>query len=424
MGTKKAVIKYENLDILRWIAATTVLLYHLRISIEYNSSPGFSFSSITNYPFPGTMCVFIFFILSGYVISLNHPTLKGKGEVVAYIKKRLVRIVPIYTVSILLVLLALPGSYSAGTILSNLFYMSVPLKNVLFANSPLWSLHFEMLYYLLYIPIARLGINLRYLLLCNGIAIAALFLFFHNAPFPPLLISYINGFFFWIVGAYIARYSAHVQRRLVSSRFIAIFLLTFSVAIVNPYADILSLLHLKMYDHSPAYIFHTAIPYDELCLFPQLVLLILAAVHAYKPVYNFIVYGVYLVGLAKFAHVVRYYWQLHQLAVSNVYFIPLLLFVASICCWLYNGEINTVARHWIKSTIPLADISYGIYIIHMPFIFLFAEIPVFSFPAFVLRTLGCIAAIIAAAYILERRFQPWVRRLLGMGGKRTIQKAA
>ena len=138
----------KNLDILRGFAALIVFIGHFnQLTDKFDPTYGRALS--VYYNFPGSLSVLMFFILSGYVIGINTPPLTNSLLIKDYIKKRLVRIVPIYFIAIIFT--AMIGHYTWPQIFSNLFFVSVPLGNWMDGNFPLWSLNFELIYYFVFI---------------------------------------------------------------------------------------------------------------------------------------------------------------------------------------------------------------------------------------------------------------------------------
>ena len=117
-----------NVDIIRALATIQILVYHLWVTVS-NSKPlsnPYLYSSIA---MSGEIGVTIFFVLSGYGIyySLHSMEIKqGEINYWKYLKKRMVRILPEYYVSLLIVILISDGGWcftieQAGNLLSHLF---------------------------------------------------------------------------------------------------------------------------------------------------------------------------------------------------------------------------------------------------------------------------------------------------------------
>jgi peptidoglycan/LPS O-acetylase OafA/YrhL len=146
-------MKKLYLEFIRGAAAVTVLVYHfLELHTLSNHSKHFYFANW------GTDAVIVFFILSGIVINIsqsNNP--KSKSDFMA---NRLLRIYPQLVAGLLLGLLALyftnTAFPSAGVITGNFFMISavkgymINIVPCLESNSPLWSISYEILFYLLF----------------------------------------------------------------------------------------------------------------------------------------------------------------------------------------------------------------------------------------------------------------------------------
>ena len=146
-------MKKLYLEFIRGAAAIVVLLYHcIEMHPQGNGPKHFYFSNW------GTDAVIIFFILSGIVINISQS--RNPKTNIAFIKNRLLRLYPQLIVGLSLGLIALYITSAAipslWTIVGN-FLMLSALKDYMnnivpsFAsNSPIWSLSFEMFFYLIF----------------------------------------------------------------------------------------------------------------------------------------------------------------------------------------------------------------------------------------------------------------------------------
>ena len=146
-------MKKLYLEFLRGAAALTVLFYHfLELRTLSTNSKHFYFANW------GTDAVIIFFILSGIVINISQSNNPKPGR--SFIGNRLLRIYPQLIFGLLLGLLAL---YVTGVefpslrvIIGNFLMVSaikgymVNIVPCLQSNSPLWSLSYEIVFYLLF----------------------------------------------------------------------------------------------------------------------------------------------------------------------------------------------------------------------------------------------------------------------------------
>ena len=173
---------------LRALAAVEVVLYHGRLVVPHpKAGIGAVVEDIySGFSAYGPEAVVLFFVLSGFVIHKNlaQASLKGQAKFALskYLRKRALRIYPPLTLAILLTfVLDLIGSnhnpwYYANA-LSEPTAGSPPETSIIAvvaaytgltglvaghfgSNAPLWSLAFEIVYYLAYIPIALLIVRL------------------------------------------------------------------------------------------------------------------------------------------------------------------------------------------------------------------------------------------------------------------------
>jgi peptidoglycan/LPS O-acetylase OafA/YrhL len=144
---------------LRGFAAIVVVWHHFtvhqnRLDPHYNPSGIFAFNTL------GHLSVLIFFVLSGYVIGRVHLLPLSRQDIVPYIKKRFLRIYPIYAVTTLLGLLVARINYPIVTVISNLTMTQSVILPVTFENIPTWSLNLEIVFYLLFIPLSYFRLNI------------------------------------------------------------------------------------------------------------------------------------------------------------------------------------------------------------------------------------------------------------------------
>jgi peptidoglycan/LPS O-acetylase OafA/YrhL len=127
------------LDLLRFLAALSVILHH-------------TFAQFASLEFPGHEAVVVFFVLSGYVITL---TASRPGMTLStYLQHRVARIVPVAWVALLLglILSISKGELPLAATLANMFFLGqsgfgwfeAPL------NVAFWSLNYEVWYYVIF----------------------------------------------------------------------------------------------------------------------------------------------------------------------------------------------------------------------------------------------------------------------------------
>lgn len=178
--------RIESIQALRFLAAAMVVCFHSTVSLR-RVYPGLADLNIPG----GAAGVDIFFVISGFIMSVvlaRAPTTSW-----SFLKKRLIRIVPLYWVmtSMMAVLVVLLPAAFRNSILSAphvaASYLFIPYVHpVLHDFFPLlvpgWTLNYEMAFYLLTALLAAVSLGRRILIL------GGLFLVLAAAhPFMPAL---------------------------------------------------------------------------------------------------------------------------------------------------------------------------------------------------------------------------------------------
>ena len=99
-----------DLEALRGFAALVVVFRHIALEEELlnpNYSPGYliHFFPIANF------AVLVFFVLSGYVIGVSNINNLKRNNIFPYLKKRAIRLYPIYIISIFFALVIANQNY-------------------------------------------------------------------------------------------------------------------------------------------------------------------------------------------------------------------------------------------------------------------------------------------------------------------------
>jgi peptidoglycan/LPS O-acetylase OafA/YrhL len=154
-----------------------------------------------------SVAVLIFFVLSGYVIGLTVKTSFSGPAARGYLGRRLLRLVPVNTAAVLIAWALAPRT-PAGTVLGNLGILEnynpyflgwrVP---VMLNNASLWTLNFEMFYYLMFLAIWRMAPRAgRLFCLLALVTVGAVVL----RSFPQFISCYACGALYWFAGLSIA----------------------------------------------------------------------------------------------------------------------------------------------------------------------------------------------------------------------------
>jgi peptidoglycan/LPS O-acetylase OafA/YrhL len=195
----------DALEGLRGCAALAVLYAHLTVSAPV-LDPAYAPPAFFWHIEAAVAAVILFFLISGYVIGLTNERPFTRQAVASYLRRRALRLLPLYFFAVTLGWLASPGPSLrdlAGNflLLQNAAPGSPFAINLLFGNSNLWSLHYEAIYYLLFIAVW--GLRPRMLpLFALVFLIGALGVL---APGFSLWAAWLAcGFLFWLVGLAVA----------------------------------------------------------------------------------------------------------------------------------------------------------------------------------------------------------------------------
>lgn len=402
-----------DLEALRGIAAFIVLWCH---SIENKQllDPHHSVSEQFAFLPPSHLSVLLFFVLSGYVIGLSTKQRLAGPAIGIYLKKRMLRIYPIYLMCMLLTL-AVAQSYPWKTVLGNLSLMQVLFTDVITENSASWSLHYEVLYYLLFIPISYLRLP------ALPVAGAMLLLGGANmmlAPEQPLLSSYCFGFVFWLGGLWLAQHARTAPRAKVSS-----------IALVGGILLLLTLYYFNIFDTSfrkalsllgnwwqyasTADPFAAQIRFADFAFLPYaLVFILVFAGQGFRYRQAVVAF------LALCPSLTFVYLFLHaQDDTLGPYLIAAMLYVLAVSFILagsryQSGWLEARCTWLLRKFTWVGSISYGLYILHVPVLYLFQRIEVLSGSTgtFILRFVLFLVFTGVGAYWLEKRMQPWIMR--------------
>jgi peptidoglycan/LPS O-acetylase OafA/YrhL len=94
----------NHIESLRGFLAIVVVIHHLS-NLGKNIDPAFTPNHLDLCSLPGHIAVLVFFVLSGYLIGLTNKEQMNYDEVMPYLKKRAIRLYPIYALSMALVLI-------------------------------------------------------------------------------------------------------------------------------------------------------------------------------------------------------------------------------------------------------------------------------------------------------------------------------
>ena len=187
----------------RGLCALLVFMYHGVSLGEYMLLDSYSLPSFVHYFGAGGLSVILFFCISGFAIGVSHD--KASLNVGDYLKRRLLRLYPIYLVSFFICLIV-AAELPLKEVLGNLFILQnnnpyLGFKIPIFVNVSTWSLNYEIVYYLLFIAFFFLQPKIWKILLFMLIVSVGLIYAHANVLF---FADYVDGLYFWLLGLIIA----------------------------------------------------------------------------------------------------------------------------------------------------------------------------------------------------------------------------
>lgn len=403
-----------KLEALRGLAALTVVLGHT-IVIKQTLDPHYQPTGVFSFQAPGHLAVLIFFILSGYVIGLSTKKPLSKDTIGLYLKKRFVRIWPVYAISIMLAILISPP-LPWQEILGNFFFLQILLVKTIAANAPIWSLHYEILFYLLFIPVSVF--KLRPVYVCIGSFLIGLgFLLLSNWSGAPLLTSYLFGFSLWALGLTLATLPRRISVAYSSTQLVSAFLLFFSLENTNQLQTVFT----KAFKLFPSIHWayseniewvKRAITLLDFSYVPYCVLIMMIFTNRDFPLRKLITIMLY--ALPAYVLIYLYHNRVNSAQMQG-YAIPVCSYLLSLVILLLSNSsvMEKISDKFLSSSLRLGALSYGLYIIHFPILLLFFTVDSFSgtWLTFLVRFILFIALSIVFAYILEEIIQPRIRNL-------------
>ncbi|WP_192821696.1 acyltransferase [Rufibacter sp. LB8] len=401
-----------NIEALRGFAALLVVLGHVINTgkfLDPNYSPSFHF----RYAAPAHTSVLIFFVLSGYVIGLTNKSKMDKRDIYPYMKKRLIRLFPIYAIVILGVAVVMPINYKASTVLFNLMFLQVAVSPIMEGLDPIWSLHYEIVFYLLFIPVSYFNIN------PVKVAIVSFVLGFSNYLLFPsssaLFTSIMYGFSFWTVGLSIAKHfqDSIGKTKMNYSLMLSSLFLLLSLESLNFIHSIFRRSILFLFERE--FVFDTAFPWAERAIkfndfsyLPYCVFFVMVFSGKQFKYRNYFYSVLLFLPMLK---LILAYFIFDAIFLEKFFVFTGFYAVSIILFFIKNGFIATFSKYMIKKSVWLGSVSYGVYIIHYPILAFMNKIDFFSgsYFTYYIRFVVLLFLTFLTAYILEKKLYPAVK---------------
>ncbi|RYY07803.1 MAG: acyltransferase [Sphingobacteriaceae bacterium] len=197
------LLKYsynKQLEQYRGLCALLVLITHA-VGMKNFLINDFSWPEFIHYIGAGYLSVLVFFCISGYVIAVSND--QNLLNIKLYLKKRFIRLYPVYLITILLCV-AIAKDIHISNLIGNLFFLQndAPYwqyRIPVFVNYVTWSLNYEVFYYTLFIPLFLMRPKVWQMLLV--MLLFSVILLQANSK-TLIFAHYLNGYYFWIIGLF------------------------------------------------------------------------------------------------------------------------------------------------------------------------------------------------------------------------------
>lgn len=405
----------SNLEALRGITAIFVVLHHL-IGFSSYLDPYYFPGFLHSFQPHGVLRVLIFFVLSGYIIGTRYTDRFTTDSILIYLKKRFVRLYPIYAISLLITLSIASTNYSLHTLIGNFTFTQFIFSGLIEENVSIWSLQYEVLYFLLFIPISFFNINIIALFVFSIVLGLGNYLIYPYFD-APVLSSYSFGLTFWTSGLMLAKYFRKNNNNQVNyGILLSIIPLILCLHKLNIFSICFVFFNQYVLGQSiqfPETVswFERSITFNDLSYLPYCMMFILAfAGKDFK-------YKKKLFGFLMMVPALTLIYLLLTMDANenNKFLVILGLYIATLIFHFSNFRwVTQLSKALLKSATWVGGISYGIFIIHFPLLVLFKKIDFFSgsIMTFCIRAIVFASITILISYILEKKFQPWIRQRL------------
>jgi peptidoglycan/LPS O-acetylase OafA/YrhL len=381
------------LDGLRGLSALIVVLYHLVWIAGFRqgetAAPPAEIALCTL----GHFAVLVFFALSGFVIGHTTPLAFTRANLKEYGARRFIRIYPVYLAGLALAYAVDPSQLTVPSLVHHLTLSHVYFEDTVSSNGPLWTLHYEAVFYLLFVAVWFLRLAPGAVVV--GLALASS-LFFVSGAYILTVAVY---FAMWCVGLWVSRAAPAAERAGSSALGAAAMCLTANAFYWG--SPLGPLLH----DYAPPVPAMDARglpghPFQDVIMAIPVAAIIAQLVGKRVPGAWAVTAAMWLASAVPVALALRHGGAPAMVWLAAAYLAAAAL--AAACAFFVRVDLSRPLSRlkWA------GDLSYGLYVTHLPITLLglSAVGPHTSGWKVWAAGAGCFAASLAAGYLLEERF--------------------
>ena len=336
-----------------------------------------------------------------------------------YLKKRALRIYPLYAVSIIAALIVSKATYSYLTIAGNFTFLQVLFCDVILSNGPLFTLHYEILFYLLFIAVSMYKLN-PVKVMVFSILIGFLNYFIYPAFGAVIITAYCFSFSFWLLGLVVVKYcKVDTVVKISNTKLVSFLFLISAIPYLNELNTLIYSSSIKWLGHELVFTydgninnwFKMTFNVYDFAYIPFCFMAIVLFTNRTFKLKNIIFWILQLVPLFTLWSI---YYREGGIPVAKMIFPISCYGVSMILCFTNLKVIEYASGKLINFLIWMGGISYGTYIIHSPILFFFSRIHFFSGShlTFLVRMVLYFFTTFVAAYLLEKKFHVWIVSLI------------
>jgi peptidoglycan/LPS O-acetylase OafA/YrhL len=239
--------RISRLDIIRGVSILFVFVFHLsQAYVDYSLMKIYDLSqfiptkyikllSISPIAHGGTIGVFMFFLLSGYLIHLKYSENKS-FNFLSFYTKRFWRIAPVYYIVLTLLFLYYQdkiNDLNTWNYLIHIFFAHNLYESAFYSINPsFWSIAVEIQFYLIFPLLLFLYKKQDLLKVFLLLLFVSFLIFIVNFTENVAILSTFKFIFIWVFGGVLSKYQTFIQQKITpifSSKFVLVTLIIYSL---------------------------------------------------------------------------------------------------------------------------------------------------------------------------------------------------